>query len=443
MKLTYYSLFDFIQNSKIVKWIDFVEKSQWWSPTEIKSYQDEQLQKLINHCYYNVKFYNLKFKELNLKPNDIKTSHDLVKLPIISKEYVRSNFNQFVAKNLITYRPVFKHTGGSTGVPFNYYNDIDVWSLHWALKFRSWAWGGYRLGDKIAILGGGSLFLNEKKSFKRILWKKLNNFYQMPMTHSSKEQILKYAELVEKKNIEFIRGYPSSISFFAETLKERNIKLKVKSVFPTAEVLTPDYRNNIENGLTKNIFDQYGCADAGAHASECPAHMGLHVHPEVVITEVIGKESETLNIGYEGELVFTSLHNYSMPLLRYRPEDIAIQSKNNCSCGRHSLLLDQLIGRTTDIIRFDNGTVLAGPALTLIFSRINVLKYQVVQNSLNSLDLYLIKSPTFTKDDHVRIIDSFKMHCGQSVKININYVDKIELPESGKFRFVISKVKKD
>lgn len=421
--------------------IDFVMKSQWWSEEEIDEYQNEKLRKLINHCYNNVPYYKKLFDNLKLKPLDIKNKSDLMKIPILRREEIKAHIKELMASNASLFFPIAKKTGGTTGTPLKYFSDLNTSSLHWALKFRAWSWAGYKLGDKIAVMGGASLFPNEKKALKKRMWMKFNNFYPMSVTHFNKSGLLKYYDTIVSNDIKFIRGYPSSIANFADNLKDNNLNISIQSVIPTAELLSEEYKTIITEVMDCKIFDNYGCADAGGHASVCEIQNGFHVHPEISIMEIIKSENNEIIPSNEGELVFTSLTDYAMPKLRYAPGDIASKSMSECTCGRKSKILKTIIGRTTDIIRFNNGNSLGGPALTLIFREFNLKKYQIVQNLPQELDINLIKDKNFTNNETVRIRETLKYHCGSDVKININFLPQIPVSKSGKFRFIISNVR--
>ena len=68
---------DVFTHQNIAKTLKFLMKSQWWSESDLKEYQNEKLRKLVEHAYTNVPYYNEVFKERKLTPNDIQTSADL------------------------------------------------------------------------------------------------------------------------------------------------------------------------------------------------------------------------------------------------------------------------------------------------------------------------------------------------------------------------------
>jgi len=430
---------DLTQNTNINLWYDFVKRSQWWSSNEIENYQNDQLKKMINHAYQNVPYYNKIFKQNKLDPSDVKCGNDLKKLPILTRQDIIYNYTELIAVNFKDYKPQYRRTGGTTGTPLKYLSDLNSWSLGWALKYRAWEWAGYRLGDKIAILAGASLIPNQKFSLNRFTWNRINGFYPLSMAHSDNESLARYAETIVKKNINFLRGYPSAISVLAQYCLDNNIKLNIKSVITTAEVLTNIDRLTIENAFGCKVFDTYGCADAGGNAIECEDHKGMHVSTEPSIIELV--ESDNLfndNKGYE--MIFTSLTNYAMPTIRYSPGDLGIKHSSLCTCGRKTILLKEIIGRKTDVIKFVNGRILGGPSLTLIFRNYNLKNYQIVQNDQASLDVNLVINDNYNTNEEKELKDILSYHCGEGIKINFIYVKEIISSSSGKYRFIISNI---
>jgi len=99
------------------------EESQFYSPEKIEQLQKEKLQKLLLHSYKNVPYYREVFKERNLKPEHITSSRDLEKLPILTKEIIRTKQKDLIAQNIPPRKLSKQHTGGSTGEPLSFYID--------------------------------------------------------------------------------------------------------------------------------------------------------------------------------------------------------------------------------------------------------------------------------------------------------------------------------
>ena len=113
---------DGLRGYTIAKKLDFLKRAQFWSSEE-KIYQDESLRKLIHHSYHTVPYYRKIFKERGIVPEDIRSTEDLLKLPVISKETIINNFNDFVSSK--NKKRIFGRTGGTTGNPFKYISSKD------------------------------------------------------------------------------------------------------------------------------------------------------------------------------------------------------------------------------------------------------------------------------------------------------------------------------
>lgn len=434
-------LIDLLGGTNILRWYDFLSESQFWDKSRIENYQNEKLRFLILHCFQNVPYYKEIFHQLRLKPNDIQTVKDLYKLPSLTRKDVQQNRDKLLATNHKTFRSQKRSTGGTTGEPVKYYSDLDSWSLHWALKYRAWEKGGYRIGDKVAILGGTLVIPEEEKRLNHLVWNKLNRFYPLPTSHVNDKILARFADQILKKNIQCLRGYPSSISAFSEYCVNNNIRLEIRSVITTAEVLFDTTRELIRNVFSPVIIDTYGCGDGGGNANTCSAECGFHVSMESAVWEVCTPQGIPVNENESGELTLTSLSNFAMPLLRYQPGDLIENSFDfkTCSCGSKLPRIKRIIGKSTDILRFQNGMSLSGPAFPQLFRLFPLIQWQLVQNELNSLDVNIIPSPEYSNKDGEEILRLMKCHCGEGVEVRLNRVKEIEVPLSGKQRIIINK----
>lgn len=437
-------LIDLLGKTQISKWYDFLQKSQFWSLAELENYQNEKLRFLIKHAAIQVPYYRELFRDLKLTPDDFKTKDDLHKLPVLSRKDVQQNWQNLLAGNHKDFKSHQRNTGGTTGEPVKYFSDINSWSLHWALKYRAWEWGGYKTGSKVAVLGGASVIPEEKTTLKRMVWNKVNRLYPLPASHMDESLLVDFAGLIKKEKIHFVRGYPSSLAVFARFCLENEIKLDIKSVITTAEVLQEAYRDSILEAFNPVIIDTYGCADGGGNANTCKFNNGFHVSMESAIWEVCDHSGNSVPHDVEGEVTLTSLSNYAMPLIRYQPGDI-IKNRFDytaCTCGCNLPRIEKIIGRSTEILSFNNGISLGGPAFTVLLRDFNLIKWQLVQNDMISVDVNIIPGPQFSRHNEEEIVRLMSHHCGTGVEVRLNKVKEIEVPFSGKQRVIINKTLK-
>ncbi|NLK50023.1 MAG: phenylacetate--CoA ligase family protein [Candidatus Cloacimonetes bacterium] len=422
--------------------VKFVNENQYWSEDQTHAYQLQRLQLLVTHVYHKVPHYRKVMKQQGMEPEDLKSLEDLQHFPIIGKSDVRANPDDFIASDFQTYRPLPRSSGGTTGIPFKYYNDTASWGLNWATKIRAFEWGGYHLGgDKIAILKGGSMYNEGKIGLKARLWRWTQRNYSFNIMHMSDEQMKLYAQDIASQKIRFMRGYPSAISSFAKWVQQHNIQLNMDKIFTTAEMLLEADRKSIEEAFACKIIDTYGCGDGMGGASQCVLSQKYHINTETSIMEILDKDLKTNTLpGDTGEIVLTSLHDYAMPLIRYTPSDQAIPSATPCECGIKLPVLDKIVGRVSDVFYLPNGRVLNGLSIPFEAWTDKLSKFQVIHEKPLLIVIKLVVTPAFTAKNEQDILDLLKHNAGEGIAIEVQIVDDIPLSAAGKHKYVISKV---
>lgn len=424
------------------KMVDFVNENQYWSQDQIYDYQLRHLRKMVRHVYANVPYYRNMMQTKGMHPDDVKSLDDLSHFPVISKEDIIANYSDFLSRDYQQYHPSERSTGGTTGIPFKYYNDTKSWGLNWATKIRAFQWGGYHLGkDEIAVLKGGSMYNEGKIDARAKVWRWIQKNYTFQIMNMSDETMTVYAKDMIRKKIKYMRGYPSAIFTFALWVRENNVKIKLNKIFTTAEVLLPQHRALIEEVFGCNIIDTYGCGDGMAGASQCDLSDKYHISIETSIMELldsdlVGKAAP----GEVGEIVLTSLHDYAMPFIRYTPGDQAVVSKEPCTCGITLPTLDRIIGRVSDVFYLPNGRVLNGLSIPLEAWTDKVHKFQIIHEKPTLIVVKLVVKEAYGQEDEQAVIDLLRANAGEGIDIEVQVVDDIPTTKAGKHKYVISRV---
>jgi phenylacetate-CoA ligase len=359
----------------------------------------------------------------------------------VTKDDIRNNFHEFLSRDFQRYGPIPNSTSGSTGEPFRYYLDRKSVGIARAALWRGWGYAGYRLGDKVAVLAGLSLGSRLQQSVGRAAKRVFDRVMYFPAVNLRREILKAHAEKMLKFNPKFIRGYPSSLYFFANFLEKEKIEgIYPKAVITTAEMLFPYQRSLLEKVFRCDVFDGYGAYDGGTGALECKNHSGYHMAVEKVVMEFCDDDGKWVSEGEKGRIIATDLFNYAMPFIRYDTGDMGIYSSEECSCGRKLPLMKQVLGRTTDMLRFSNGAVLSGPSLTVIFKDFDFKQFQLVQDRDDTLLVRVIKGETFVDEDTRRLHKILEDVIGEGVEIRFEFVDFISPTKSGKWKFIISHV---
>lgn len=421
----------------IIRYYNEFKRTQWKSFEWLKNQQEVQLKKLIYFAYENVPYYTKLFERINVKPSDINNIEDLERIPILTKQIIKENWQDFIPKNIGQIKYVSGSTGGSTGSPLKYRMSIEDYERGVALLYRGFEYAGYKLGDKIAVIAGSSLIPTTKSEAKR----KIQDFFLNTRHYSSfkmsEENLLKYFYDINKWKPDFLRGYASSLYFFAKFIGDKNLQLNFqpKAIFTTAEKLFDKQRILIEKIFIAKIFDNYGLNDGGISAFECEEHCGFHVSTERAILEIVDNKGKHV-VNQNGKILATSLYNYALPFIRYDTGDLGIISVSECSCERKTPLIKKIIGRTTDFLKLNN-VVIGSPVLTILMGKFDIEQYQIIQNGPSSIICKIIRGKTFRIEDENFIKKSFYGHVGR-INIKFDYVNSIPPTKAGKYKFIIN-----
>jgi phenylacetate-CoA ligase len=414
-------------------------KSQFLDLKEVERQQYSKLKSLLIHCENNVPYYQEVFKNINFQVNrDFKSVSDLEKIPILTKSDIRNNFEKLKASNAKSFSPITCGTSGSTGQPLKFLIDFKHNVLCSALFERHYRWAGIDPNKTTGVFRGALInqFGKESKSLFRVD----KNSVHFSTFEMDEEACLSYWNVIQNKNISYLRGYPGSLFIFATMLKKAGIETsQIKSIHTSSEVLSPENRSFIEEFFSCKIFDWYGHGERTVGAGECQEHNGLHLSHELGYSEFI-KTPESQKLDRTFNLISTSLSNYSMPFLRYDTEDLVKLPNKDCTCGR-PLLIEQIIGRNADIIEGPNGILVSASSFVHFWKYqldplvSNIDYFQVLQHEL---DLFEIKiKGANTENNEQAIFSQLKSLLGDTIKINFNYIE--EIPVDQKWRVTINK----
>jgi len=418
-------------------------KNQWRPYKELKEEQEKQLRIIICYCYENVPYYRKLFNNLRINPDAIKTVEDLQKLPVLTKQTIKENWDALKPVNLNRIHYHERATGGSTGTPFKYRISSNDRFLSGALLYRGWGYAGYNLSDRMVFLAGSSLDTGTKSGLEKKVHEYLRNIRKLSSFNMGDLEMKSYATLIREWKPMFIRGYPSSISQFCEWLENENISLpSPKAILTTSEKNYPIMREKISSYFKAPVFDGYGLGDGGVSAFECEEHTGLHIDMEKSVMELVDERGDVIESG-EGTILATSLHNFAMPFLRYDTGDIAVIANESCTCGRAYPILNEIIGRSVDILITPEGTKVHGWFFLYIFWEygVGIKEYQVVQETLEKIIIKIVPEDGFDEKQLDRIREVVAER-SPGWDIEVKYVDTIARTGSGKYKFIINELVK-
>lgn len=425
---------------------ELLEQSQWYSSEQLTAYQDEQLRHVVKHAYETVPYYRRVFDARRLKPEDFKSQQDLVKLPILTRKDIQSNFEDLRSRAFSKKQLSLGHTSGTTGSPLEVYHDAKVIHITYALMDRQYRWANaklWRFGDRIAVLRGNVIVPVARR--RAPFWRR--NYYHNQLLlssfHMSPENLPIYLRELERFAPVVIDGYPSTVYLLARYLLSIDRTFPVKAVITGSETLYDFQRTTIEKAFDCRIFDYFAAAERVLFATECDHHEGHHISAEYGITEILDDQHQPLPAGQQGLLVGTSLHNYGMPLLRYITNDVSALKTRRCSCGRSLPLMEDVTTKAEDILALRDGRMISPSVLTHPFKPMHCVEQsQIIQEDYDRITIKIVPNGAFRPADAEHLIREFKARLGEDMHIEIETVQELPRTRSGKFKWVISKVDK-
>jgi phenylacetate-CoA ligase len=315
-----------------------------------KKLQLARLKNLVEMLYNNVAFYRKKMEEKNVKPTDIHTLKDIEKLPLTTKDDLRLNYPRGLLacpKDRIVEVHMSSGTTGKPVVDEYTENDINIWREAMA---RTLAGGGCTRNDIVQHCYGYGLFTGGPGAHYGAM---TIGAEILPMSSGNTARQLM---VMQDFGSTMLTCTPSYALYMAEEAADAGIdlhKLPISKGCFGAEPWSENMRKEIEARYGMKAYDIYGLTEIiGPGVSfECESQDGLHINEDLFYPEIIDPETgEAVPEGEKGELVFTTLTKEGTPLLRYRTRDITYLMRGECSCGRTTVRMHRLFGRTDDML---------------------------------------------------------------------------------------------
>jgi len=256
---------------------------------------------------------------------------------------------------------------------------------------------------------------------------------------------------IEAARPDILDGYSGSLVMLAKEVDRRGLKtINPRLMFGNAEYIDNDSRKYLQNVFNAPYCDQFGCAEVDRTAWQCLERNGYHMDVDSVITEFLDKDGNPVSDGERGEVTYTSLFNYTMPIIRYAIGDIGVPSEESCSCGVTLPLMKIIEGRKDSFLMLPGDRVLSPMVFNFAFSRFkyytDIEKYNIHQTKLDYFEVQLkLHNTSVDKTKLVSDLDSqlrsYLDIKGDEVQFNISIVDDIPLPKTGKLLSVTSDLK--
>ena len=354
--------------------------------------------------------------------------------PVVNKELIKCRQKDFISNECKIEKLIQRKTSGSNGVPFFFYWDKKKALSRTAEIIYHNGWIGYQVGDRHLLNAVGL-----SKTALTLYFQK--EIITNPRTISEKWLALQKKMLIENK-IPFYIGFGSVIDRFTKYCAasgDHNKMFFLKGIISTAEHLSERSRAQTESQFGCPVLRRYATLETGVLAHECLEGRKYHVNSGCYRIEFLKLGSDKpAEPGELARIVVTDLNAYAMPLIRYDIGDLAIIDHEPCFCGRKGVVIKELVGRRTDNLIGENGQIVSWISISdIMWSFPNIERFQVIQINRREFAVNVVSQDNY---DTQKLIRAFNTLLGDSIHVQLNNVDFIAPPESGKIPYIINKM---
>lgn len=393
------------------------------SAEEIKAYQETRLREALDYVAENSPYYKELFEKEGIDISSIKTLEDLRQLPVTTKEHLQEFNDDFLCvprSKIVDYTT----TSGTSGKPVTFGltdKDLDRLAYNEAISFIC---SGVKEGDVVQLMttidrrfmAGLAYFLGLRMmgagvirvgaGIPELQWDSILK-YKPAYLITVPSFLLKLIEYAEAHGIDYNASGIRGAVCIGEPLRKQDFTMNTLS-------------QKITEKWDIKLFSTYASTEMSTAFAECEYQCGGHHHPELIIAEVLDENNNPMPNGGSGELTVTTLGVEGMPLVRFKTGDIVQLHHEPCQCGRTTMRVGPVIGRTQQMIKY-KGTTLYPPAMNDLLNAFSEIEGHIIEISVNDLgtDEILIKAATKAPSEELmlQVKDHFRAKLRVTPKI--------------------------
>jgi phenylacetate-CoA ligase len=425
-------------------WRDYVEREAW--PTErLREFVDQRLREQVRRAYREVPYYREAFRRHGVLESlvDHFTVDDLPQLPLLEKAAVRADPALLLTERAAKDPPASFATSGTTGTPIRVFWDVPTQQENIAVReARSFRWAGVSYRESRSTIGGRLVVpraVSQPPFWRYNHWERQVYFSAF---HISPVNIPDYVYALNRFRPVTMTGYASANFFLARLIGEMGLEVhSPRSIITGSERLEPEMRAVMERVFRTRAYEEYGSVENCSLATECERGR-LHVHLDFGYMEILRSDGTPAAPGEVGEVVVTGFANKNQVFLRYRIGDLASWATEPCACGRQTLpVIGELVGRQEDTVVGSDGREMVR-FHGLFIDLPGVAEGQVVQEELDRFVVHLVPTPSYSGHEPDEIRARMRTRLGPDISVDVRKIQAIPREANGKFRAVISRVKR-
>lgn len=413
----------------------FLKKTHNFSREQFSNFQQDALYATYSDAVKRVPYYKNRELYSEQLPRDA-FLEEFSRVPVLNKQTVKLKTSEFIRTPKSPFL-LQRSTSGTTGSPLEIFQTplerVKSNALRQSIYEKFCGLRTPRILGLSASLDANQVTLQLPRT----------NHAYASIYHLIKRHRTQIVGLLRTFQPEIIHGFPSALAQLAFLLPDGlpyELPGKTVRCISTSETLFPDTRRVIEDNLGVIVHNEYGSQEGQHFAFECD-HRGMHIHPARGYVEVLKFESDRpAGPGEAGRIVVTGFQNRQMPLIRYSIGDTASTAPEDhrCSCGSQWPVLQDLHGRTQDLVRTRDGNRIGLIESATLRTVPGIAESQIVQTGYESFTYRIVASEGYDLPQAEALINELLAdRLGYPIDVSFEYVETIEKTSSGKHRAVI------
>lgn len=414
-----------------------LDQTQWLPAAEIARMQFGQAAAVLRHAIATVPFYRERFAAITV-PDQLDWSF-WRSLPLLERSTAQEQGTNMHSARIPPGHGNVRMTAssGSTGRPLQTLS-TDVTHFYWLnLGLRDHVWHQRDLALKLAAIR------TKVKNGSSPGWAEWSDAIPTGPSVALNIEADADAQLdwLMAEDPAYLLTHPTNLHALLTRAAERGMRpAGLRELRTFGEMLPAELRELARQVWGIGLTDMYSAEEVGYIALQCPASENYHIQSENLLVEILNERGEPCAPGETGELVVTTLHNFAMPLIRYRILD-HVEVAPPCTCGRSLTAIRRIVGRQRNMLAMPDGSF-HWPAFPNWFAVAPVRRFQIVQHDIRTIEVKLVCPQILTAQQEGSIRAMLTEKFGHPFDFRFSYPDDIASGSNGKFEDFVSHVRR-
>jgi len=413
-----------------------LRKTETWAQAQLLPHQLGRIGRVLEHARRTVPFY------AELDPGAAASMERFRELPLLTRSDVRDRREELLSRVPPPGHAVVRQarSSGSTGRHVTVAVDGVSATVIDVLALRDHAWHDRDLRQKGGAIRAFPAGADAPHGGKAARWAAHPDSGPACLLDIHTPVAAQLDWLLRERPA-YLATYASNAAALVTLAGQRGMQLPgLRELGTFGEVVPEGLREKCRRVLGVPLADAYSTVETGFVALECPEGGRYHTQGEHLLVEVLRDDGTACEPGATGRLVVTTLHALAMPLIRYELGDHAVLA-DACPCGRGSVVLERILGRSRNMLRLPGGDVLwPRYGSTLIGEEFPLRQFRLVQTSLTELVLEVALTRPFEGDEEVRLRRQVLGIVRYPFELELREVAEIPRHPGGKFEDFVCEV---